>query len=433
MKQCLFTLLTVCLLLSGHHAFAAQTTAETVPSPPTPDGAADTHHAVAHHMSAEAASLIPSAQEISAAFDASGVGEGDFHLTADIIATLSPEETLLQMGILAQYADEVGDASVLLPYAAAMYETVLPSLDASDFVQVLSDSSYPDVFRFLFIDMYSYSTIQGTSHDQTPESALIDATLLNLVRAGDPLTVDALLSIQDQTMITEDILLGVLADGTSAGQVVAMRLLSNLYPEAARTAIEAILDSEADPEVYHAALNFLPRLLHRVSDASFTEEYVISLLEQALITASSDITKLTCVQALSEIDHKNSAKVILENRDRLDIIYVELYAMDNIDLIRSIEGYENFSLEDLTASDDADTPDGVFCGDAAQSSPAWRAAIAVALRTTPSAIPLATPFSMVEFAASHTLLEQADVGIAHLPGWCDLAVIYSEVGKGGND
>lgn len=227
---------------------------------------------------------------------------------------------LLQLGILSSYAEQYNDLTVLHAASELAHTELIPHLTSDDYIAILSNANYDDAFKFSVMDMYSYSTESLNMRN----TSLVDNELINFIVPNGELTVDAIASIKDKSIIDAEQLASLIKTGSVAEQKVALRTLSEEYPDVAYSYINDILSNEAeDAALYTAAINFIPQIVDK-SD-TLTENEALNIIGEILAHTENNLVQITCVQALQELNSAEAANVLSENSSIVSTELLEYY------------------------------------------------------------------------------------------------------------
>ncbi len=140
-------------------------------------------------------------------------------------------QPLLQLGVLSSFAEEHNDLGVLISVSDMMLKEIMPNLTADDYISILSNEDYTNAFKFIIIDMYSYAATSDETRN-TKNFSLVDEKLKDFILPNSELSIVALTSIQDMSIIDYEQLANLLEKGTLAEQRVSLKILSEVYPAA---------------------------------------------------------------------------------------------------------------------------------------------------------------------------------------------------------
>lgn len=173
------------------------------------------------------------------------------------------DKPLLRLGVLSSFYDVYADSTILIAAAPIATEEVMPNLRAEDCLIILSDEGYPEAFKFVIIDIYSYigDLVRSGEMRNFGNFSSVDEKLKDFVVPNSGLAIEALTSIQDKTIISSQQLLNLLEEGTISEKKVSLRALCELYPDVADTCIRDIISTEeSGSELYQSAIYFRSRL-----------------------------------------------------------------------------------------------------------------------------------------------------------------------------
>lgn len=236
---------------------------------------------------------------------------------------------------IANIADESNDYSVLIPVAQEYYEIVFPTLSTDDVLTILDGEEYGNAYKAMVIDLYSMYRIEAQDVE-TISIDDIDKKLLSFIEPDSGLSVMAMASISDISLLSKTKLEEMIGDGTDSEKVISLRLLCNQYPDVAAKLVEdVLLEGNENSILYDAAINFLPRINEKIS--VFSEEEIVSLISGILNSTESEKIKITCVQALLEIDTALASDAVNRCRENIPAELLNYYCqrttVENDDLV----------------------------------------------------------------------------------------------------
>ena len=220
----------------------------------------------------------------------------------------SDTNPLLILGAICSYAEENDDISALQNAVEIAREDLIPNLSADDYVTILSNEDYTDMFKFSVMDMYSYSAKTSPAR-MTKDFSEVDKILNGYVIPNGALVVDALASIQDKSIINADELAAIISSNDTSARQMALKTMCSEYPDLAYSAILNILSQESESSiVYRSAINFLPRLVN--DSSNLTEATVLQIIDSILENTNDSFVQITCVQALAEVNSAAAAEIL---------------------------------------------------------------------------------------------------------------------------
>lgn len=219
------------------------------------------------------------------------------------------DQPLLKLGIIGTIAEVSSDLTVLESAASSARTEIIPFLSADDYITIISNDEYTNSFRFSVIDMYSFSQQTFQTLNAT-DLSLVDQELKSLVIPHGDLSISAMTSISDKSIITVQQLSNVLLNGTIDEQQVALKTMCQVYPETAATYIYDILSNNEfeNSVLYRSAIRFIPRLIEM--DNAICNNEALEIIDNVLSNSDDFLVQLACVHTLEDINSVDAANVL---------------------------------------------------------------------------------------------------------------------------
>lgn len=233
------------------------------------------------------------------------------------------DNPLLLLGVISTYAENSNDISVLHTAADLAHKKLIPALSSDDYITILSNEDYTDMFKFSIMDIYSYSAKDSAVLNNANLSE-VDKTLKSYIVPNGSLVVDALASIQNKSIISSNELTAIIATEDISARQMALKTMCSEYPNAAYSSIIDILSHEPETSIlYRSAVKYLPRLIGNADN--LTEADVLNIINCILGNSSDSFVQISCVQALTELNSATASTVLSSHLSSIPVPLVDYY------------------------------------------------------------------------------------------------------------